>query len=223
MEFENFERELKYLIKNKNFTIKEFLDLLFQNGYKLVESFEKEKHETYYDDNNLTLLNKGDVLRGSNMITEEFKGFLYKKNMCVPDKPYVSKLEIGTKLNKNNNDINKFINDLDVGVKNKLFIKLFAKMKRKVSIVEKGSDLLYVSYDEVKYYEEDESDCIYEDMLEIEDWKKPNSKDVSDYDKHLVELNNLILSSKIPLELTKDSKYARGFLLLKHKRGKNGC
>ena len=51
MEFENYERELKYLIKkNEQYTSKQFLEFLYENGYKLVESFEKEKHETYYDD-----------------------------------------------------------------------------------------------------------------------------------------------------------------------------
>ena len=47
MEFENYERELKYLIKkNEKYTSKQFLEFLYENGYKLVESFEKEKHET---------------------------------------------------------------------------------------------------------------------------------------------------------------------------------
>ena len=45
MEFENYERELKYLIKkNEKYTSKQFLEFLCENGYKLVESFEKEKH-----------------------------------------------------------------------------------------------------------------------------------------------------------------------------------
>ena len=47
MEFDNYERELKYLIKkNEKYT---------SNGYKLVESLEKEKHESYYDDNEFTI------------------------------------------------------------------------------------------------------------------------------------------------------------------------
>ena len=87
MEFENYERELKYLIKkNEKYTSKQFLEFLYENGYKLVESFEKEKHETYYDDNDFSILKRGDVMRGSNMVTEQFKGFwglhlfvLYKK------------------------------------------------------------------------------------------------------------------------------------------------
>ena len=57
MEFENYERELKYLIKkNEKYTSKQFLEFLYENGYKLVESFEKEKHETYYDDNDFSIL-----------------------------------------------------------------------------------------------------------------------------------------------------------------------
>lgn len=115
MEFENYERELKYLIKkNEKYTSKQFLEFLYENGYKLVESFEKEKHETYYDDNEFTILNRGDVMRGSNMVTEQFKGFLYKTNKCNPEKPYVSKLELGTKLRGQYKDVNEFIKELNI-------------------------------------------------------------------------------------------------------------
>ena len=113
MEFENYERELKYLIKkNEKYTSKQFLEFLCENGYKLVESFEKEKHETYYDDNDFSILKRGDVMRGSNMVTEQFKGFLYKTNKCNPQKPYVSKLELGTKLRGQYKDVNEFIKEL---------------------------------------------------------------------------------------------------------------
>ena len=88
MEFENYERELKYLIKkNEKYTSKQFLEFLYENGYKLVESVEKEKHETYYDDNDFSILKRGDVMRGSNMVTEQFKGFLYKTNKGNRQKP----------------------------------------------------------------------------------------------------------------------------------------
>ena len=77
MEFENYERELKYLIKkNEKYTSKQFLEFLYENGYKLVESFEKEKHETYYDDNEFTILNRGDVMRGSNMFHQKTLDFI---------------------------------------------------------------------------------------------------------------------------------------------------
>ena len=210
MEFENYERELKYLIKkNEKYTSKQFLEFLYENGYKLVESFEKEKHETYYDDNEFTILNRGDVMRGSNMVTEQFKGFLYKTNKCNPEKPYVSKLELGTKLRGQYKDVNEFIKELNINVRGELSIKLFANMKREVSIVEKDGDRLYVSYDK------DESNSVYEEMLEIEDWKKPNTTDVDyDYDRHLIEVHNLISKAQLPIELTKDSKYFRGYTVL---------
>ena len=169
MEFENYERELKYLIKkNEKYTSKQFLEFLYENGYKLVESFEKEKHETYYDDNEFTILNRGDVMRGSNMVTEQFKGFLYKTNKCNPEKPYVSKLELGTKLRGQYKDVNEFIKELNINVRGELSIKLFANMKREVSIVEKDGDRLYVSYDKVKYFEKDESNSVYEENIKIE-------------------------------------------------------
>ena len=192
MEFENYERELKYLIKkNEKYTSKQFLD------------------------NEFTILNRGDVMRGSNMVTEQFKGFLYKTNKCNPEKPYVSKLELGTKLRGQYKDVNEFIKELNINVRGELSIKLFANMKREVSIVEKDGDRLYVSYDKVKYFEKDESNSVYEEMLEIEDWKKPNTTDVDyDYDRHLIEVHNLISKAQLPIELTKDSKYFRGYTVL---------
>ena len=216
MEFENYERELKYLIKkNEKYTSKQFLEFLYENGYKLVESFEKEKHETYYDDNEFTILNRGDVMRGSNMVTEQFKGFLYKTNKCNPEKPYMSTLVHGTKLRGEYKDVNEFIKELNINVRGELSIKLFANMKREVSIVEKDGDRLYVSFDKVKYFEKDESNSVYEEMLEIEDWKKPNTTDVDyDYDRHLIEVHNLISKAQLPIELTKDSKYFRGYTVL---------
>lgn len=219
MEFENYERELKYLIKkNEKYTSKQFLNFLYKNGYKLVESFEKEKNEAYYDDNNFTILSRGDVMRGSDMITEKFKGFLYKVNKCNSEKPYVSKLELGTKLRGQYKDVNEFVKELHIDVKGELSVKLFANMKREVSIVEKNGDRLYVSYDKVKYFEKSESNSVYEEMIEIEDWKKPNTTDVDyDYDKHLIEVNNLISNTQLPIELTKDSKYFRGYTILNNR------
>ncbi len=219
MEFENYERELKYLIKkNEKYTSKQFLEFLCENGYKLVESFEKEKNEAYYDDNNFTILSRGDVMRGSDMITEKFKGFLYKVNKCNSEKPYVSKLELGTKLRGQYKDVNEFVKELHIDVKGELSVKLFANMKREVSIVEKNGDRLYVSYDKVKYFEKSESNSVYEEMIEIEDWKKPNTTDVDyDYDKHLIEVNNLISNTQLPIELTKDSKYFRGYTILNNR------
>ena len=148
-------------------------------------------------------------MRGSNMVTEQFKGFLYKTNKCNPEKPYVSKLELGTKLRGQYKDVNEFIKELNINVRGELSIKLFANMKREVSIVEKDGDRLYVSYDK------DESNSVYEEMLEIEDWKKPNTTDVDyDYDRHLIEVHNLISKAQLPIELTKDSKYFRGYTVL---------
>ena len=219
MEFENYERELKYLlIDNEKCSPKQVIEFLNKHGYSLIESFTKEKHETYYDDSKLTILNRGDVMRGSNMVTEQFKGFLYKKNMCSPDKPYVSKLELGTKLRGQYRDVNDFIRELNVGVEGELKPILYANMMREVSIVDKNGDRLYISYDKVKYFEKDESNSVYEEMLEIEDWKNPNTTEVDyDYDKHLIEVNKLVLNGELPLELTKDSKYFRGYSILNKK------
>ncbi len=216
MEFENYERELKYLLKEKEkCSSKQVLEFLYKNGYKLIEAFEKEKHETYYDTNKLTILHRGDVMRGSNMVTEQFKGFLYKKNMCDPNKPYVSKLELGKKLKGQYNDVNDFIKEVNVDIDDELSPILYANMMRDVAIVEKNGDRLYISYDKVKYFKENEASAIYEEMLEIEDWKQPNTTKVDyDYDKHLIEVNQLITNGELPIELTKDTKYYRGYVLL---------
>ena len=217
MEFENYERELKYLIKDKS-SLDDVLKVFYDNGYKLIETMTNEKHETYYDDAKLTVLKRGDVMRGSKHVTEQFNGFLYKKNMCDDNKPYVSKLELGTKLRGQYKDVNEFIKELNIEVKSGLSIKLFANMKREVSIVEKNGDRLYVSYDKVKYFEKEESNSVYEEMLEIEDWKNPNTTDVDyDYDRHLIEVNNLISNAQLPIELTKDSKYFRGYTVLNNR------
>ena len=91
-------------------------------------------------------------------------------------------------------------------------------MMREVSIVDKNGDRLYISYDKVKYFEKDESNSVYEEMLEIEDWKNPNTTEVDyDYDKHLIEVNKLVLNGELPLKLTKDSKYFRGYSILNKK------
>lgn len=217
MEFENYERELKYLIKGI-LSLEEVLKVFYDKGYKLVETRTNEKHETYYDDNNLTVLKRGDVMRGSKHITEQFNGFLYKKNMCEDNKPYVSKLELGTKLRGQYKDVNDFVKELDVKIEKELKPILYANMIREVSIIEKNSDRLYISYDKVKYFEKDESESIYEEMLEIEDWKNPNTTDVDyNYDRHLIEVNNLISNAQLPIELTKDSKYFRGYTVLNNR------
>ncbi len=217
MEFENYERELKYIVTG-NTSFDEVLNIFLNEGYKLVETINKEKHETYFDDSNLTVLKRGDVMRGSKYITEKFNGFLYKKNMCDKDKPYVSKLELGTKLRGQYKDVNEFIKELDVGINDELKPILYAKMIRNVGIIEKDTDRLYISYDKVKYYEKDESDAVYEEMLEIEDWIKPNSTAGNyNYDEHLVVANKILSNSNLPIKLTKDSKYFRGYTLLKNK------
>lgn len=45
--------------------------------------------------------------------------------------------------------------------------------------------------------------------------EKPNTTDVDyDYDRHLIEVHNLISKAQLPIELTKDSKYFRGYTVL---------
>ena len=69
-----------------------------------------------------------------------------------------------------------------------------------------------------KYFEKDESNSVYEEMLEIEDWKNPNTTNVDyDYDRHLIKVNNLISNAQLPIELTKDSKYFRGYTVLNNR------
>lgn len=217
MEFENYERELKYLIKDKS-SLDDVLKVFYDNGYKLIETMTNEKHETYYDDAKLTVLKRGDVMRGSKHVTEQFNGFLYKKNMCDDNKPYVSKLELGTKLRGQYKDVNEFIKELDLDVKDGLRPILYAKMMRYVGIIEKNADRLYVTYDKVKYYEKEEAESVYEDMLEIEDWIKPNTTTGDyNYDEHLIVANKILSNSNLPIELTKDSKYFRGYTLLNNK------
>ena len=70
----------------------------------------------------------------------------------------------------------------------------------------------------LKYKEKEETDSVYEDMLEIEDWIKPNTTTGDyNYDEHLLTANKIILNSSLPVELTKDSKYFRGYTLINKK------
>ena len=55
-------------------------------------------------------------------------------------------------------------------------------------------------------------------MLEIEDWIKPNTTTGDyNYDEHLIVANKILSNSNLPIALTKDSKYFRGYTLLNSK------
>lgn len=94
-----------------------------------------------------------------------------------------------------------------------------AQMIREVMLIEKASDMLYVSFDKVFYaLYGSEKQKYYEEMLEIEDWKNPNTLHVDySYDKHLITVNELVQHSSLPLTLTKDTKPYRGYVILKEK------
>lgn len=216
MEFDNYERELKYLLtENSKLSRDQILQFLNGYGYEIVEIITKEKHESYYDDKTFTLLSRGDVMRGSKHITAQVSGFMYKKNVSDSSKPYVSKIEIASGQYRT---IKDFIADLDIDVKVQSDPVLYAKMIRDVAIVAKGSDRLLICYDKVDYFNNVNAPGTYEEMLEIEDWNRPNTTDVDyDYDSHLLEVNNILLNGGLPIILTKHSKYDRGYIVLNEK------
>ena len=210
VEYQNYERELKYLLtENGKLTLNSVLNTLNCHDYTLLETITKEKHEIYYDDSALTLLNSGDVIRGSKQMDTQYFGFMYKKNVSDPKKPYVSKIEVSSGKYET---IECFINAL--GLNMQLYPILYAKMMRDTAIIEKYGDRFLITYDKVNYFESPESPWICEDMIEVEDWSTPNSQDVRiDYDAHLYAINDILLN-KLPITLTKHAKPYRGYVML---------
>ena len=213
IEFKNYERELKYLLTGASkLSLDQVLHFLNCHGYKVVETIAKEKHETYYDDAKFTLIKRGDVMRGSKHITEQFTGFMYKKNVSDPNKPYVSKLELGSLKYKT---VEEFTAELGLDIEVLANPVLYAVMLRDVAIVEKELDRLYISYDKVDYFMNVGAEKVYEEMIEIEDWNRPNSTDGDyNYDAHLCEVNRVFLNGELPITLTKHTKPYRGYKIL---------
>jgi hypothetical protein len=220
IEFKNYERELKYLLTGvSKLSLDQVLHFLNFHGYKVVETMAKEKHETYYDDAKFTLTKRGDVMRGSKHITEQFSGFMYKKNESDPNKPYVSKLELGSGQYKT---VDEFIAKLEMDIEVLADPILYAVMLRDIAIVEKNLDRLYITYDKVDYFMAIGAEKVYEEMIEIEDWNRPNSTDVDyNYDAHLCEVNRVFLNGELPIKLTKDTKPYRGYKILIEKHETN--
>lgn len=217
VKFENYERELKYLVlQDCEVTVDLLLTFFIEKEYRIVERYTKEKHEVYYDDSSYSLTLSGEVMRGSNYVSEQTTGLMYKRNVSNISKPYVSKIEMGSTTYK---DLNSFSGAFNLNLDSELKPMMTAQMIREVTLIEKDSDMLYVSFDKVFYalYESAKQKC-YEEMLEIEDWKKPNTLQVDySYDQHLIAVNKLIQHSSLPLVLTKDTKPYRGYVLLKEK------
>ena len=216
MEHKNYERELKYLIAgNDTLAFTEILRFLKNNCYMIIETRLKKKHEIYYDNDELTFIKRGDILRSSNHISErgEYFHFMFKKNVSDPNKPYVSKYEYGSGKFKT---IQEFTNELEIDDNIQLNPVLYAEITRETAIVEKGLNRLLISYDTARYHKNTNATSLYEKMLEIEDWTNPNTilNVNSEYDEHLYEINKMILSNVgLPLRLTKDSKPLRGYKL----------
>ena len=216
MEHKNYERELKYLIKKKELSFESILVFLKSHNYKPVETKIKKKHESYYDDLDLSFIKNGDVIRSSKHYNEKgtYYHFLYKKNVSDPLKPYVTKFEYGSGQFE---DVRVFLAELGVNSAIQPNPVLYAEMTRETAIVEKGADRFLISYDDVLYFRNSNSVKASERMLEIEDWNTPNSviNAESKYDEHLCEINKIIIQDdSLPLQLTKDSKPFRGNLLL---------
>lgn len=216
-DFKNYERELKYLLTGvSKLSLDQVVHFLNGYGYKVVETVAKEKHEAYYDDKKFTLIKKGEVMRRSKHIhvaEEQFSGFVYKKSMNDPTKPYVSKLELGE--SGQHETVEEFLAKLGLDIEVLADPVLYAVMLRDVAIVEKNFDRLYISYDKTDYFRNIGAEKVYEEMLEIEDWNRPNSTEGDySYDKHLLEVNNIVLNGELPVKLTKDTKPYRGYKIL---------
>jgi len=219
MEHENYERELKYLLaEESDLSFEEILQFFDAHQYRLIETRLKKKNEAYYDEVNLSFIKKGDVIRASTHINEKdtYFHFMYKKNVSDHNKPYVSKFEFGSGQFVS---VQEFIARLGINVNIQQTPVLYAEMERETAIVEKELHRLLISYDKVKYYKKVNTVTVCEKMLEIEDWTTPNTITNADneYDAHLHNINELLLNSRLPLQLTTNSKPFRGLTILSEK------
>ena len=217
MKLKNFERELKYLLTGENELIFEDIVEVFNlNNYCKVEYRQKQKNEIYYDDNNLSVIKMGNVIRESTHFNKDgvYSHFMFKKNVSVPTKPYVSKYEYGSDEFKT---VQEFVQALeDCNIKIMLKPVLYAEILRETAVFEKDNHKLLMSYDNVTYYKHKNGIQVFEKMLEIEDWTTPYTTiaEKETFDMHLLTINEALLK-KLPIQLTKDSKPYRGYLLLK--------
>lgn len=214
MEHRNYERELKYLIAAGSVpSMNEILDV-FYGQYRLIETRPKRKHEAYYDDMVLTLIKRGDVIRGSTHLngSEPFFHFMLKKDASDPRKPYVSKYEYGSGQYP---DARAFALAMKISETICLEPVLYAEMTRETAVIEKDNLRLLISYDDVYYFRYPSSDRIRERMLEIEDWTTPNTISNAEQreDKHLITANDMLLHN-LPLQLIRHSKPYRGAVLV---------
>lgn len=216
MNLKNYERELKYLeLSHDNINFEHVLDVFLQNGYEQVEGRNKKKLEAYYDDENFSIIKKGDVIRSSTHYNENgtFTHFMYKKNVSDHDKPYVSKYEYGSDRFAS---VKEFLSMLGVNDVNILLDPvLYGIVTRKTAVFEKNHYRLLISYDNTEYSCSPGDNTVMEKMLEVEDWTNPYTttaeKDPQDF--HLIEINNLLMRN-LPIALTKYSKPYRGLFLL---------
>ena len=216
-EFQNYERELKYLLTEGKLSLEEILDFLKKHGYELEETKQKEKHEAYHDDKKLTLINRGDVLRSSKHVTDGFSAFMFKQNVSDTNKPYVSKLELGTGQYKTRfNSLEEYVAALGLDLDIQSDPVLYARLMRDTAVVARSElDRLLISLDNVDYFKTPDAPITHEKMLEIEDWVNPNTVDVNyDNDAHLCGVNELLLGGGLPIRLTKHTKPYRGCKVL---------
>ena len=216
MELKNFERELKYLINDgRRLDFKEILDVFYAFGYSMVEFRQKKKNEAYYDDEELSVIKKGNVIRKSTHFNKDglYFHFMFKKNVSEPVKPYVSKYEFGSDQFKT---VQEFITELGIcNIEVQPEPVLYVEMTRETAVFEKDGRRLLISYDNVKYYKDMDGIRVREKMLEVEDWTTPYTTiaEKEDFDTHLLLINDVLLD-KLPVQLTRNSKPYRGFLLL---------
>jgi len=196
------EREIKYLVHGKT-SLDEILKALLCDGFEIANPPRvKHKDEIYYDDKNYTILNRGDVLRESNhrVDNKHIHEFMYKMQNSNAEKPYVEKIEIRAKLNTIDEFKALFGSEIPQDIKP----VLRASMERNFATVKKADLLIIITLDKTKYTKGEQS--FTELMVEFEDISDIESDSQFDY------IDKLVQQSRLPLELTKQSKYERGYL-----------
>ncbi|MCL2570268.1 MAG: hypothetical protein FWE16_03625 [Firmicutes bacterium] len=200
------EREIKYLVHDK-LSLDDILNVFMNNDYELANPpHKKSKDEIFYDDEHMTILNRGDVFRESHYRfnnDQTTHDFMYKMQNSNSNKPYVERIEIRAKTNS----IDEFKTLFGNNVPQNVQPVLHASMERDYATVQKGDFLVIITLDKTTYTKNDKTYTEY--MAEFEDISYVISG--IDNDAHLDNVHKLLTKSGLPLELTKQSKYQRGW------------
>jgi len=209
------ERELNYVNEYGNIS---HVNLL-KNAVKMLEKFDFKlardrmkgttKVEAYYDDPDLSIIKKGNVLRSMKNAEHDNATFFffYKQYFNKPDKPYDLYKESRSEASES---FAAFLHNLGLGIAVEKDPVLNADIKRRSVVLENESARLVIACEHVEYYKTVKLD-MWENLIEI--------ADLSMQDEELFCRVNEVLLKELPIRLIKQTKPQRG--LEKYNKIKN--